>query len=251
MAQLEKIMSIYYGSNKLPYKDEDRQINYPVLGGNLFIGENNVTTIRFYVDRIGGNEFTWLAVVKLPDGSKVYRQLSQVSQEGYVDFDISSVYTSQQGAIFISLQGYTSQNTNVTIDDENYIINGDPDILVTGVVKVMVNYAPQILNMGTDISYSQYQKILALSTEYFSDDDIKFFTFYEHLASEDEVNRYVETYKQLVEQQNKTGLIGSGIISATSTTSIVNNKQVFACTFEWTCTIRCPIGDRDKMLGTL
>ena len=89
------------------------------------------------------------------------------------------------------------------------------------------------------------------STEYFSDDDIKFFTFYEHLASEDEVNRYVETYKQLVEQQNKTGLIGSGIISATSTTSIVNNKQVFACTFEWTCTIRCPIGDRDKMLGTL
>ena len=77
MAQLEKIMSIYYGSNKLPYKDEDRQINYPVLGGNLFIGENNVTTIRFYDDRIGGNEFTWLAVVKLPDGSKVYRQLSQ------------------------------------------------------------------------------------------------------------------------------------------------------------------------------
>ena len=162
MAQLEKIMSIYYGSNKLPYKDEDRQINYPVLGGNLFIGENNVTTIRFYVDRIGGNEFTWLAVVKLPDGSKVYRQLSQVSQEGYVDFDISSVYTSQQGAIFISLQGYTSQNTNVTIDDDNYVINGDPDILVTGVVKIMVNYAPQILNMGTDISYSQYQEILAL-----------------------------------------------------------------------------------------
>ena len=162
MAQLEKIMSIYYGSNKLPYKDEDRQINYPVMGDNLFIGENNVTTIRFFVDRIGGNEFTWLAVVKLPDGSKVYRQLSQMSQEGYVDFDISSIYTSQQGAIFIALQGYTTSNTNVTIDDENYVINGDPDILVTGVVKVMVNYAPQILNMGTDISYSQYQEILAL-----------------------------------------------------------------------------------------
>ena len=162
MAQLEKIMSIYYGSNKLPYKDEDRQINYPVMGGNLFIGENNVTTIRFYVDRIGGNEFTWLAVVKLPDGSKVYRQLPQASQEGYVDFDISSIYTSQQGAIFISLQGYTASNTNVTIVDDNYVINGDPDILVTGVVKIMVNYAPQILNMGTDISYSQYQEILAL-----------------------------------------------------------------------------------------
>lgn len=162
MAQLEKIMSIYYGSNKLPYKDEDRQTNYPVMGDNLFIGENNVTTIRFFVDRIGGNEFTWIVVVKLPDGSKVYRQLSQVSQEGYVDFDISSIYTSQQGAIYVALQGYTASNTNVTIDDENYVINGDPDILVTGVVKIMVNYAPQILNMGTDISYSQYQEILAL-----------------------------------------------------------------------------------------
>lgn len=162
MAQLEKIMSIYYGSNRLPYKDEDRQINYPVLGGNLFIGENNVTTIRFFVDRIGGNEFTWLAVVKLPDGSKVYRQLSQVSQEGYVDFDISSIYTTQQGAIFIALQGYTASDTNVTIDDDVYIINGDPDILVTGIVKIMVNYAPEILNMGTDISYSQYQQILGM-----------------------------------------------------------------------------------------
>ena len=161
MAQLEKIMSIYYGSNKLPYKDEDRQINYPVMGDNLFIGENNVTTIRFFVDRIGGNQFTWLVVVKLPDGSKVCRQLSQVSQEGYVDFDISSIYTSQQGAIYVALQGYTASNTNVTIDDENYVINGDPDILVTGVVKIMVNYAPQILDMGTDISYSQYQEILA------------------------------------------------------------------------------------------
>lgn len=87
--------------------------------------------------------------------------------------------------------------------------------------------------------------------EYFSDDDIKFFTFYEHLASDGEVNRYVETFKKLVEQQNKSSLIGSGIITATSTTSIVNNKQVFACPFEWTCTIRCTLENRDKMLGTL
>ena len=89
------------------------------------------------------------------------------------------------------------------------------------------------------------------NTEYFSDDDIKFFTFYEHLASEDEVNRYVETFKQLVEQQNKSSLIGSGIITATSSTSLINNKQVFISPFEWVCTIRCTLDNRDKMLGTL
>ena len=113
MAQLEKIMSIYYGSNKLPYKDEDRQINYPVMGGNLFIGENNVTTIRFYVDRIGGNEFTWLAVVKLPDGSKVYRQLPQASQEGCVDFDISSIYTAGAACTSTPIRTWCSRATSL------------------------------------------------------------------------------------------------------------------------------------------
>jgi len=89
------------------------------------------------------------------------------------------------------------------------------------------------------------------STEYFNDSDINIFTFYEHLASDEEVNRYVEKVQQLIEQQNREGLIGSGILSTTSTTSIINNKQVFISPFEWTCTIRCTLGNRDKMLDTL
>lgn len=87
--------------------------------------------------------------------------------------------------------------------------------------------------------------------EYFSDTDISIFSFYEHLASDGEVNRYVERYKDLIDQQNRAGLIGSGILSATSSTSMVNNKQVFISPFEWTCTIRCTLANRDKMLGTL
>ena len=66
MAQLEKIMSIYYGHDKLPYKDSDRQIHYPIAGEtNTFVGENNTTKVRFYVDRIGGNNYTWVAKVKI------------------------------------------------------------------------------------------------------------------------------------------------------------------------------------------
>lgn len=89
------------------------------------------------------------------------------------------------------------------------------------------------------------------NADYFNDEDIKLFTFYEHLASDEEVNRYVEKYQDLVEQQNKQQLIGSGILSATTTTSLINNKQVFISPFEWACTIRCTLGNRDKMLATL
>jgi len=181
MEQIEKIMSIYYGHDRLPYKDYDRQVHYPIVGSDLFIGENNVSKIRFYVDRIGGSQFTWLAVVKLPDGSKAYRQLDAVSQDGYVDFDLASIYTSQVGAIFVSLQGYTSEDISITEDDDTYFVNGNPNILVTGVVKIMVNYAPQILSMGTDISYSQYQQIIALlSTKANLNQNV---VFYDNIAS--------------------------------------------------------------------
>lgn len=162
MAQLEKIMSIYFGENRLPYKDKDRQIHYPIVGRELFIGENNVTKIRFYVDEIGGNDFVWVAVIKLPNGSKAYKPLEDVSEDGYVDLDIASIYASQVGEVFISLQGYTSEDVSITQEDEVYYINGNPTILVTGVVKIMANYAPQALNMGGDLTFNQYQLILAL-----------------------------------------------------------------------------------------
>lgn len=162
MAQIEKIMSIYYGSNKLPYKDEDRQTHYPIVGGDLFIGENNVTTLRFYVNEIGGNQFSWVAVLKLPDGSSAYKPLDEVSEDGYVDLDISNIYTSQVGAVFISLRGYTSDDVLITEEDGVWYVHGNPTVLTTGVVKIMVNYAPQVLGMGGELTYNQYQLILAL-----------------------------------------------------------------------------------------
>lgn len=163
MAQIEKIMSIYYGHDKLPYKDSDRQIHYPIVGdSNTFVGENNTTKVRFYVDRIGGAQFTWLATIKKPDGSLCYEVLdSETISQGYVDLELADIYLDQQGAVYIGLTGYTAQDLNITQNDGVYLISGNPQRLVTGTIKIMVNYAPQILNIGTDISYSQYQQILA------------------------------------------------------------------------------------------
>lgn len=76
MAQIDKIMSIYYGIDKLPYKDVERTIHYPMASGvNTFVGENNTTKVRFYVDLIGGANYTWLATIKKPDGSLAYKLL--------------------------------------------------------------------------------------------------------------------------------------------------------------------------------
>lgn len=89
------------------------------------------------------------------------------------------------------------------------------------------------------------------NADLFNDCDIQLFTFYEHLATDEEVNRYVERIKDLYEAQNKFGIIGSGILSTTSTNTIINNKQVFITPFEWSCAIRCTLENRDKMLDTL
>lgn len=89
------------------------------------------------------------------------------------------------------------------------------------------------------------------STNLFDDEEIKLFSFYEHLVTEDEVNRYVETYQELCNQQNRTDLIGNGILVVTDNPEITNIKRSFISNFEWSCTIRVQLGNRDSMLQTI
>lgn len=91
----------------------------------------------------------------------------------------------------------------------------------------------------------------ATEVDYFSDYDISLFSFYEHLSEREEVDRYVERYNDLVNQQNKSNLIGFGILSTTSTPSITNIMSSFISPFEWACSIRCTLGNRDKMIATI
>lgn len=89
------------------------------------------------------------------------------------------------------------------------------------------------------------------SNDYFDDEDITLFSFYEHLVERDEVDRYVERYKQLVDEQNRTDEIGFGIIASDNSSSIMNLMSNFINPFEWSCTIRCTLGNRDKMIATI
>lgn len=88
-------------------------------------------------------------------------------------------------------------------------------------------------------------------TSLFNDNDIALFSFYENLTKDREVERYKEMYDDLINQQNKTDLIGFGIVKADSTPNIINLKSYFINPLEWSCTIRCNLGNRDKMIATL
>ena len=89
------------------------------------------------------------------------------------------------------------------------------------------------------------------NNEYLDDIDISLFTFYEHLTSDDEVNRYVERYRDLIDQQNKANTVAFGVLSMANAPTITNLRTMFISPFEWNCTIRTTMGNRDKLIATI
>ena len=82
-------------------------------------------------------------------------------------------------------------------------------------------------------------------------DQINIFSFYEQLKGQDEVDRFVETYRDLTEQQNRTGLIGNGILVSPENPSITNLYSSLIIPMTYTCSIRCTLADRDQMIITI
>ena len=149
-----KVLRVFYGNDCLPYKDSNRSVHFPIVG-NAFQGANNSTEIRFYYERIGGDDTTWVAVTKLPNGkigSKVLTShLDSELNEYYAKLELSSFYTQYKGDVYISLQGYQG-GVVVSYDDEEelYTITGTPTIRATGSIKLAINYATQFVGSGEE-----------------------------------------------------------------------------------------------------
>lgn len=147
-----KVLRVFYGNDCLPYKDSNRSVHFPIVG-NAFQGANNSTEIRFYYERIGGDDTTWVAVTKLPNGkigSKVLTShLDSELNEYYAKLELSSFYTQYKGDVYISLQGYQGGVT-VEEDDDIYTITGTPTIRATGSIKLAINYATQFVGSGEE-----------------------------------------------------------------------------------------------------
>jgi len=161
----EKIINVFFDANCLPYKDVERQVHFPITG-SAFLGASNTTKIRFYFDRIGNSNTTWVAVAKLPNGKQGSKVLS-ISEdselgENYAELELDSWYTQAKGDVYIALQGYQG-GVEYSYDSETelYEITGTPTIQTTGSIKLAINYAPigQVADYNDE--FTTYQEILA------------------------------------------------------------------------------------------
>lgn len=88
--------------------------------------------------------------------------------------------------------------------------------------------------------------------KYFGDDDqVQLFSFYEQVQEEHEVDRYVETYRELTEQQNRTGLIMNGTIVAPENPQIVNVHEHTIIPLEFSCAFQGILFNRDAIIETI
>jgi len=76
-------------------------------------------------------------------------------------------------------------------------------------------------------------------------------SFYEQLKTQDEVDRFVDNYRDLTEQQNRTGLILNGVIVSPENPTITNLYSSLIIPMVWTCSLRCRLEDRDNALITI
>lgn len=165
-----KVLSVFFGSDLLPYKDSERTVHYPITG-NAFAGSHNTNEIHFYVDEIGGTSgVSWVIVSKLPNGKLGYEPLSNVASdsdlgEDYLIFDLSSYYTQYKGVVKLALRGYQGTITfDYDSDSGTYTISGDPLIEVTGTIDLAINYSP-FVNTGS-ISQDNATQIIAAMSNY-------------------------------------------------------------------------------------
>ena len=76
-------------------------------------------------------------------------------------------------------------------------------------------------------------------------------SFYEQLKSQDEVDRFVETYRDLNEQQNRTGLILNGVLLSPENPTITNLYSSLIVPIDWTCSLRCTLENRYNGIITI
>lgn len=83
------------------------------------------------------------------------------------------------------------------------------------------------------------------------DNELCLFSFYEQVSSQEEVDRYVKNYKQLLDQENKMDLIANGTLIAPENPSITNINQATIIPLSFTCAFRTTLGNRDLLVDTI
>lgn len=97
-----------------------------------------------------------------------------------------------------------------------------------------------------------YEEHLLQPTKYLGGkNQVNLFSFYEQLEKEEEIDRYVEVFRELTEQQNRLGIIMNGTIIAPENPSITNLYSAYISPMSFTCSFRVKLADRDMALETI
>ena len=108
-----------------------------------------------------------------------------------------------------------------------------------------IEFVRQILEQTL---YEEHMKDVNL---FGGEEQVNILSFYEQLKSQDEVDRFIETYRDLSEQQNRTGLILNGVLVSPENPTVTN---LYSCTIvplTWTCSLRCKLENRDQAIVTI
>lgn len=168
----QKIIKVYYNENGLPFQDLELTKPYSIVGSE-FTGANNATDIRFYVSNID-NSYTWVANIKLQDGTMTYRLLTSATDEEdqpYKLLGLDNGITAKKGFIYVGLNGYGGETLIEEVEGV-LTINGNPIIVATGTISIALNYNPVVIPLGTSIEPTEIQQILANLSQKLEQDDL-------------------------------------------------------------------------------
>ena len=99
------------------------------------------------------------------------------------------------------------------------------------------------------------QKLLEAHNEnpnyYGGNDQVNILSFYEQLKSQEEVDRFVNTFRDLTKQQNRSDLILNGVLVSPENPTITNLYSCLIVPMTWTCSLRTLLANRDQSIDTI
>ena len=101
------------------------------------------------------------------------------------------------------------------------------------------------------IEQTMFEEHLKNPKYFGGDGQVFLLPFYEELVKEENVDRYVETLRDLINQQNRTGLIMCGTVLADENPTITNLAQDFIIPMSFTCSFRVPLKDKNEAVKTI
>lgn len=103
-----------------------------------------------------------------------------------------------------------------------------------------------------EIIYRELElKHLEDSTYIGGENDVSLFSFYEQLKNQEQVNRYVERFRDLTDQANRSSLIANGVILAPENPTITNLYSSLIVPLTFQTTFRSTLANRDLVVKAM